>query len=62
VGNLACWRRGHAVCTFWGPMPASAGSEPRATSRVTVFGHMAATAADLFPTQSGEAVKLERVP
>lgn len=36
VGAVAYWPQGNAVCLFWGPTPASEGSEPRAASPVNV--------------------------
>lgn len=38
VGELAYWPPGSAFCIFWGPTPASHGSEPRAASAVNPIG------------------------
>ena len=38
VGALAYWPPGDALCIFFGPTPASCGSEPRAASPVCVVG------------------------
>ena len=38
VGELAYWPPGSAFCIFWGPTPASQGSEPRAASDVNPVG------------------------
>src|ERR1700704_1192101 len=40
VGDLGYWPPGNALCIFWGPTPASHGSEPRAASPVNVFGRI----------------------
>jgi len=44
-GTIAYWPRGSALCLFWGPTPASTGSEPQAASPVNVVG----TLEDLSP-------------
>ena len=38
VGELALWPPGQALCIFFGPTPASNGSEPRAASPVNPIG------------------------
>jgi hypothetical protein len=38
VGELAYWAPGNALCIFFGPTPASTGSEPRAASPVNPAG------------------------
>ena len=38
VGELAFWIPGNALCLFFGPTPASAGSAPRAASDVNPVG------------------------
>lgn len=38
AGDLAYWPPGTAFCIFFGPTPASRGSEIRAASAVNVFG------------------------
>ena len=38
VGELAYWAPGRALCIFFGPTPASVGSEPRAASDVVPIG------------------------
>ena len=61
VGDVAFWPPGNAICIFWGPTPASVGSEPRAASPVSVFAHVAEGAADFGAIQSGAAVRLEPI-
>jgi hypothetical protein len=59
VGALAYWPRGNAVCLFWGPTPASHGSEPRAASPVDVV----AVVDDVTPLDGldgGAAFRIER--
>jgi len=40
VGELGYWPPGHAFCIFFGKTPASKGNEPRAASKVNVFGKL----------------------
>ncbi len=40
IGALAYWPTMPAFCIFFGPTPASHGLEPRAASRVNVFGRL----------------------
>ncbi len=42
-GTVAYWPQGPALCLFWGPTPASSGSEPRAASPVNVVARLADT-------------------
>lgn len=60
IGDLAYWPPGNALCIFWGPTPASHGTEPRAASPVNVFGHIAEGATDFAAVRSGERVRVER--
>jgi hypothetical protein len=39
-GTVAYWPQGSALCLFWGPTPASTGSEPRAASPVNVVARL----------------------
>jgi hypothetical protein len=61
VGDVAFWPPGNAICIFWGPTPASNGSEPRAASPVSVFAHIADGAANFAPIPSGTVVRIEPV-
>jgi hypothetical protein len=60
VGDVAYWPPGSALCIFWGRTPASHANEPRAASRVNVFGHIAEGADELGSVKSGERVRVER--
>jgi hypothetical protein len=61
VGDLAYWPPGQAFCIFWGPTPASLGSEPRAASPVNVFGRIEQTPEDLGSVRDGETIRIERL-
>jgi hypothetical protein len=61
VGELAFWPPGNAICIFWGPTPASHGSEPRAASPVTVWGRIAGDATIFEKVPSGTEIVIERV-
>jgi hypothetical protein len=60
VGDLAYWPPGRAVCIFWGPTPASEGSEPQTASPVNVFGRNIGDAAAFGSVGSGANIRLER--
>jgi hypothetical protein len=60
VGDLAYWPPGSAFCIFFGPTPASTGSEPRAASAVTVFGKVKGDAKEFGKVRSGEKVTITR--
>ena len=40
AGTVAYWAEGQCLCIFWGPTPASHGSECRAASEVNVVGRV----------------------
>lgn len=61
VGDLGYWPPGQAFCLFFGPTPASHGSEPRAASPVNVFGRVVGDAARFQGVRDGARVILERV-
>lgn len=60
VGDLAYWPPGNAFCIFFGPTPASVGSEPRAASPVNVFGRIQGDATALNKVPNGAKVKISR--
>jgi hypothetical protein len=61
IGDLAYWPPGHAFCIFWGPTPASTGSEIRPASTVNVFGSIDADAKEFAAVRSGTPVRIEKV-
>ncbi|MFZ1752293.1 MAG: cyclophilin-like fold protein [Caldilineaceae bacterium] len=60
VGEIAFWPPGNAFCIFWGPTPASSGSQPMAASPVNVLGKVEGDATQLGRVASGARVRLER--
>jgi hypothetical protein len=60
VGDLAFWPPGNAFCIFWGPTPASHGSEPRAASAVTVVGKVIEDAKVFGQVSSGAEIVIEK--
>ena len=60
VGDVAYWPPGQAFCIFWGPTPASTGTEPRAASPVNVFGKVLDHAEDFGDVQDGDTIRIER--
>jgi hypothetical protein len=60
VGELAYWPVGSAFCIFFGPTPASTGSQPRAYSPVNVVGRVLGDATEFKKVSSGETVTLAK--
>ena len=60
VGTIAFWPPGNAFCIFWGPTPASRGSQPVAASPVNVLGKIDGDASQFERVSSGARVRLER--
>jgi len=58
VGEIGYWPAGNAFCIFFGPTPASSGTEPRAASPVNVFGRVLDDATVLKTVRDGERVRL----
>ncbi len=56
-GTVAYWPAGHCLCLFWGPTPASQGSECRAASAVNLVGRVLNTEA--LPQLKGRRVRVE---
>ncbi len=52
IGEVAYWPPGHALCVFFGPTPASAGTEPRAASPVNPVGTLSGESDALVATLS----------
>lgn len=61
VGDLGYWPPGRAFCIFFGPTPASRGSEARAASPVTVFGRVLGDATAFRQVPDGVSVSVEQV-
>ena len=61
VGEIAYWPPGSAFCIFWGPTPASRGSEPRAASPVNPLGKIDGDATQFGAVGSGTKVTIEAV-
>lgn len=60
VGDLAYWPPGNAFCIFWGPTPASRGSEIRPASAVNVLGRIDGDATVFSSVRSGVTVRIEK--
>jgi uncharacterized protein len=61
MGDLGYWPPGSAFCIFFGPTPASRGSEIRPASPVNVFGRIDGDAAVFKAVRGSSKVKVERV-
>jgi hypothetical protein len=62
LGDLGYWAPGTAFCIFFGPTPASRGSEVRAASPVNVFGRLEGDPKVFTAVPDGSAVLIERAP
>jgi hypothetical protein len=60
MGDLGYWPPGRAFCIFFGPTPASRGTECRPASPVNVFGRVEGDARVFKVVRAGELVRLER--
>ncbi|MBO2522140.1 MAG: hypothetical protein LOD85_01905 [Clostridia bacterium] len=60
AGDLAYWPPGKAFCIFWGPTPASRGSEIRPASPVNVFGRVDGDPTVFDQVPSGARIVVER--
>jgi len=60
MGDLGYWPPGSAFCIFFGPTPASRGSEIRPASPVNVFGRVSGDPTAFKKVRSGTLVKVER--
>ena len=60
LGDIAYWPPGSAFCIFFGPTPASRGSEIRPASAVNVVGRVKGDAKVFKSVRSGEQVILEK--
>jgi hypothetical protein len=60
LGDLAYWPPGSAFCIFYGPTPASRGSEIRPASPVNVVGRVLGDPKVFKAVRSGTTVHVER--
>jgi hypothetical protein len=60
MGDLAFWPPGHAFCIFFGPTPASRGTEIRAASAVNVVGRVIGDATVFRQVRAGTRVTIKR--
>jgi hypothetical protein len=60
VGDVAYWPPGESMCIFFGPTPASKGSEPRAYSPVNIFGKVNGDPSVFKKVKNGEKIRVER--
>lgn len=60
MGDVGYWPPGRAFCIFFGPTPASRGSEIRPASPVNVFGRVQGNPEVLKKVKGGERVSIER--
>ncbi|OGT28728.1 MAG: hypothetical protein A2Z17_00060 [Gammaproteobacteria bacterium RBG_16_66_13] len=58
VGDVAYWPPGKALCIFFGPTPASKGSEPRAAGPVTVIGRVVGNAKLFGKLHDGDGIRV----
>jgi uncharacterized protein len=60
IGTLAYWPVGRAFCIFYGPTPASTGTQPRAYSPVNIIGKVTGDASQLRAVGHGASVRVAR--
>ena len=60
LGDLGYWPPGSAFCIFFGPTPASRGTEIRPASPVNVLGRVVGDATAFKKVRSGTVVRVER--
>lgn len=59
IGDVALWPAGNALCIFFGPTPASSGSEPRMASPGALLGRIKGDATVL--RDCGRSLKTVRI-
>jgi hypothetical protein len=60
MGDLGYWPPGSAFCIFFGPTPASRGSEIRPASPVNILGRVLGDSTVFKKVRSGTTVRVER--
>lgn len=59
-GELGYWPTGHAFCIFFGPTPASRGSEIRAASSVNIIGRVSGDPKVFVKVKDGAKIRVEK--
>ena len=60
MGDLGYWPPGNALCIFFGPTPASRGTEIRPASPVNVFGKVEGDAKTFKKVRSGDRISIAK--
>jgi len=61
AGDIGYWPEGPAIALFYGPTPASSGTDPVAASPVNVIGRITGDAGRLGRVRPGARIKLTRL-
>ena len=61
LGELGYWPPGSAFCIFFGPTPASKGSEIRAASQVHIFGKVIGDPKAFKEAKRGDKITVDRI-
>ena len=61
LGDIAYWPPGTAFCIFFGPTPASRGSEIRPASAVNPLGKIQGDPRIFKKVRSGEKIRIEKI-
>lgn len=56
IGDVAYWPTGNCFCIFFGKTPASKNNEPRAASKVNVFGKILGNPTIFEKTKDGDEI------
>jgi hypothetical protein len=56
AGDIAFWPDGNALCVFFGPTPASQGSDPVAASPVNLVGRVVKGLGELAQARPGDPI------
>ena len=60
MGDVAYWPTGNCFCIFFGKTPASKGNEPRAASKVNVFGKVIGDTTMLKNIKDGDEIIISK--
>ena len=61
IGDIAYWPTGNCFCIFFGKTPASKEDEPRAASKVNVFGKIIGDAKAFEHTKDGDEITVSKI-